>query len=225
MVKIAHVQLCSCCGCLVSLTDLYERLLEVLDKVELVYSQTLMDVREIPECDIAIVEGAVCLDDHHSLEVAKEVRERAKIVIALGSCAVTGGITRFCKGNQKPKPVHNAFTPLSEVINVDLSIPGCPPSPDIIYNVILALLNNDVDYLSLFVDKKTKACGCDLITEVVNKDLCMGCGTCAASCPTRAIEMIDGRPVIKETCIKCGVCSFQCPRIRYPKFLENIEGE
>jgi len=227
VVKVAHVQLCSCCGCLVSLADTYEKLLDVLNSIELVYCQTLADAREIPECDIALVEGSVCLDDHHSLEVAKEVREKAKIVVALGACAATGGVTRYCRGNQLSKPVHSSFSPLTEVIKVDLAIPGCPPSPEAIVSVITVALNGDMEYLQPFAElaeNGSEACGCDVINKVVNKSLCMGCGTCASACPTRAIEMLDGRPnILKELCIKCGACSVQCPRIRFPELIEKIE--
>ncbi|WP_456419434.1 coenzyme F420 hydrogenase subunit gamma [Methanocaldococcus infernus] len=226
MVKVAHVQLSSCCGCLISLTDTYEKLLEILNSIELVYCQTLIDVREIKECDVALVEGSVCLEDHHALEVAKEVREKAKIVVALGACAAFGGLTRYCKGNQLPKPVNSSFSPLSEVIKVDYSIPGCPPSPEAIYSFIKALLNNDEAYLKPYklLAEMPEVCGCDLLYKVVNKELCMGCGTCSASCPTRAITMVDGRPVVDPVlCIKCGLCSFQCPRILYPSLLEEIE--
>ena len=52
----------------------------------------------------------------------------------------------------------------------------------------------------------------------------MGCGCCAASCPTRAIEMVEGRPLIlNEVCIKCGCCGFQCPRIELPKNVMVLE--
>jgi len=60
-------------------------------------------------------------------------------------------------------------------------------------------------------------CGCDLYNRVVENSLCMGCGTCAASCPTRAIEMVYGRPSFNNIrCIKCGACSFACPRTFLP---------
>ena len=216
-VTVAHVQLSSCCGCLISLTDTYEKLLDVLSNIELLYCQTLMDVREIPEVDVILVEGAVCLEDHHSMEMVKEIREKGKTVVALGACAAVGGITRFSKGGQMPKPVQGSFSSLTEVIKCDLAVPGCPPSPELIVDVITGVIKGDKEYLKPFVryaEEKREVCGCDLIVNVINKSLCMGCGVCSASCPTRAIEMIDGRPVVSsQLCIKCGVCSFQCPRI------------
>jgi len=228
MVKVAHVQLSSCCGCLVSLADTYEKLLDVLGQIDLVYSQTLADVREIPDdVDIILLEGSVCLNDHHALETALECRKKAKILVALGACAASGNITRFCKGNQMSKPVHDAFAPLTEVVKCDLAIPGCPPSPEAIVAVINAALNGDMEYLEPYAELAkygSGACGCDLLVKVINKSLCMGCGTCAASCPTRAVEMLDGRPnVIKDICIKCGACSVQCPRIRCPEIIKEIE--
>jgi len=226
MVTVAHVQLSSCCGCLISLSDTYEKLLDVLGAIDLIYCQTLADAREIPEADIILVEGSVCLDDHHAMEIAQEVRQKGKILVALGACAATGGVTRFCRGGQMSKPTHASFVPVGGIIKVDLAIPGCPPSPEVIVNVITAALNGDTDYLEPFVELagKTEYCGCDLMTNVINKSLCMGCGTCAAACPTRAIRMVEGKPNIRnELCIKCGVCSTQCPRIRLPEQVKELE--
>ena len=241
MVKIAHIHMCGCTGCLISLTDTYEKLLDILNSVELVYALTLLDEkteiketddkilieRNIPDgIDVALVEGSVCLDDKHSVKDILETREKSKVVVALGACASTGGVTRFCRGGQMSKPTHTSFIPVGDIIKVDLAIPGCPPSPEVIVNVITAVLNGDTDYLEPFAElaKKTEYCGCDLMTNVINKSLCMGCGTCAAACPTRAIGMIEGKPNIRnELCIKCGVCSTQCPRIRLPENVKELE--
>ena len=230
MVTVAHVQLSSCCGCLISLADTYEKLVDILGAIDLVYCQTLADAREIPDkCDIIMVEGSVCLDDHHAMEVALEVRKKAKILVALGACSAVGGVTRFCKGGQMPKPVHSSFSALTEVVKCDLAVPGCPPSPEIIEGLIVAALNGDSEFLEPFADyakNNNSACGCDVIENVINKSLCMGCGCCAASCVTRAIEMIEGRPVVSsDICIKCGVCGFQCPRIKLPNNININEEE
>ena len=241
MVRVAHIHMSGCTGCLISLTDTYEKLLNILENIDLIYSLALMDEkteiketddkilieRNIPDnIDIALVEGGVCLDDKHSMKDILETREKSKIVVALGACASTGGVLRYCRGGQMSKPTHASYTAIGDVIKVDLAIPGCPPSPEVIVNVITAVLNGDTDYLEPFAElaKKTEYCGCDLMTNVINKSLCMGCGTCAAACPTRAIGMIEGKPNIRnELCIKCGVCSTQCPRIRLPENVKELE--
>ena len=47
---------------------------------------------------------------------------------------------------------------------------------------------------------------------VVNKDVCVGCGTCVGICPVNAIQMVDGVAQIdKEICINCGSCLGACP--------------
>lgn len=60
MVTIALETLASCSGCEISILDLHEDLLKLLEKAELVYAPVLMDVKELPDnIDIAIVSGSV----------------------------------------------------------------------------------------------------------------------------------------------------------------------
>jgi coenzyme F420 hydrogenase subunit gamma len=224
-----------CTGCLISFADTYEKLLDILGAVDLAYATTLADSatkvtetedkiiieRVYPEeVDIALVEGSICLDDPHALELMKEVREKSKVVVSLGSCAVTGGVTRFGRGGQNPQPTHTAFVPVSEVVKVDFALPGCPPSTDAIVKFVMAALEGDTDYLEMYADfvKYKDAGGENLVKQVISQGLCMGCGTCTSACQMRAVSMQDGKPDIRlEFCISCGSCVLQCPRIRMPK--------
>lgn len=91
MVKIATTWLACCSGCHISLVDLHEDLLKVLEQVELVHCPVLMDVKEIPDdIDVALIEGGI--RNEENLHIAQEMRKKAKIVIAFGTCAVYGGI-------------------------------------------------------------------------------------------------------------------------------------
>lgn len=218
--KIGYIHLSGCTGDAMSLTENYDILAELLtNMVDIVYGQTLVDLWDMPEMDLALVEGSVCLQDEHSMKELMELREKSKLVCAFGSCAMTGCFTRYSRGGQQGQPQHESFVPIGEIIKVDCALPGCPVSPEMIAKTVVALINGDMDYLApaLAAADVTEACGCDLKTKVGNVGLCTGCGICAMSCQVRAITMNNGRPEVnKNRCIKCGVCSSQCPRTWFP---------
>lgn len=231
-ITVGHVHMSGCTGCLVSLADNYEGLFTILDNyADLVYCLTLADARHIPKMDVALVEGSVCLQDELSVEEIKETREKAAVVVALGGCAAYGNITRFCRGGQWNQPQHEGFVPIGDVIDVDVYIPGCAPCPQQIRNVCVMaylLLKGNAEQQALAKAYLTplmtlasegskavssEACGCDIMTKVINQGLCIGCGTCSASCPVYAITMQYGKPNIeRDMCIKCGACYAACPR-------------
>lgn len=224
--KIGYIHLSGCTGDLMSFTENYDELVDLLDAVDIVYGQTLVDCWEMPEMDIVLIEGSVCLEDKHSIKELKEAREKSKLLVALGSCACTGGFTVYAKGGQKAQPQHSSFLALQHLVKVDMAVPGCPPSPQIIKKVILAAVNNDMEYLAPFMKftENKDACGCDLQKRIINQSICIGCGACAAACPTRAMTMKDGRPSFNcDRCVKCGLCYYQCTRSWWP--MDQIKKE
>jgi NAD-reducing hydrogenase small subunit len=163
-VRLATVWLDGCSGCHMSLVDIDERLLDIAPRIELVHSP-LVDTKEFPEnVDAVLVEGAVSSVEDY--EKAQILRERSKIVVSLGDCAVTGNVPSMRNGcevkslldrayfenataeQQYPTEVIPALRqraqPLHEVIKVDLHVPGCPPSNDTIFGAIASLLDGKI---------------------------------------------------------------------------------
>jgi NAD-reducing hydrogenase small subunit len=153
--RLATVWLAGCSGCHMSFLDLDEWLLDLAQAVDLVYSP-LADVKEFPEgVDVTLVEGAVANRDN--LELLLTVRQRSRLVLSFGDCAVHGNVTamRNTLGDpgalvaeayrdavttlhgQLPDP-ERGIVPvllprvlaLHEVVRIDAYLPGCPPSAD-----------------------------------------------------------------------------------------------
>jgi NAD-reducing hydrogenase small subunit len=159
--KLATLWLDGCSGCHMSILDIDEAIGWVAQKAELVYGP-LVDAQEFPEdVDVAIVEGAVSNQDDY--EKIKLVRERTRLLVALGDCAVTSNVPAmrnsipvkkllervYIQGvDQKPRiptegvpPLLKRALPLQEVVKVDLFVPGCPPPAAAIGYVLGELLN------------------------------------------------------------------------------------
>ena len=152
--SLATAWLSGCSGCHMSLLNLHAGLLELFEKFELIFSP-LADTKQYPaQVDIALVEGAVSNEDN--LIMARLIRKNTKIVVSLGDCAVNGNVTALrnpegknaafaaaypgcnegsCFGPDVPK-LFDVVLPLHQVIRVDAFIPGCPPGPEAIAQVL-----------------------------------------------------------------------------------------
>lgn len=118
-----------------------------LKKIEFVHARIFKkEEKEIKPMDIAFVEGAISSVDQE--KKLKEIREKAKVLVAIGSCAVVGSPANQRNFfNQKQldqiKPIlekfkyHSKVLKVSDLVKVDHSIPGCPMDE----NKFLAVLN------------------------------------------------------------------------------------
>ena len=88
--KFATVWLDGCSGCHMSFLDMDERLVGLLDQVELVYSP-LVDAKKFPsDVDVTLIEGSVStLDELYKI---RSIRAHTKVLVSLGDCATTGNV-------------------------------------------------------------------------------------------------------------------------------------
>jgi NAD-reducing hydrogenase small subunit len=159
--RVATASLAGCFGCHMSLLDIDERILDLVDLVE--FDRTpLTDIKIIGDCDLGILEGGVA--NQENVEVLLEFRKHCKILVSMGACAVNGGIPamrnqfelRECLEesyvhgvglgnvmipNDPEIPLLlNKVHPLHEVVKIDYFLPGCPPSGDAIWTFLTELL-------------------------------------------------------------------------------------
>ncbi len=113
------------------------------------------DIESLPEVDVALVEGSVYAKEHR--HIAEMIRTKTKTLVALGTCAHIGGVLSLA--------VHHGVTrnvPLTDVVNVDAIIPGCPPPSNLIGNAILRLTRGEV----LAISDRTLCTECPLRGEI-----------------------------------------------------------
>ena len=164
-VQIATISLCGCWGCNLSLLDTDEALVDLLDKVHITRS-SFTDIKRIPgQIAVGLIEGGVANDEN--IETLEHFREHCDILIATGACAIWGGVpsTRNLVGLEPclreayvdsptrpqsppvvprhpdiPKLTKKVY-PVHEVVQIDFSIPGCPPDGRTMFKVIDDLLS------------------------------------------------------------------------------------
>jgi len=167
--RIATVSLAGCFGCHMSLLDIDERILELLELVE--FDRTpLSDFKKFRKrCHIGLIEGGCCNEENvHTL---REFRKNCDVLVAVGQCAIMGGLPvmrnaimhsddplRECleEAYLNSPSVYNSTNDIPndpalplildkvytclEVVKIDYQLPGCPPSGDTIWQAMTALL-------------------------------------------------------------------------------------
>jgi NAD-reducing hydrogenase small subunit len=146
-----------------SFLDMDERLLDLSARIDLVYSP-IADAKTFPEgVDVTLVEGAICNEEH--LHLIRRIRDRTRVLVSFGDCAVNGNVTAIRNAFRSALPVlERAYRdavdvrpgipeepgivpklldrvlPVHQVVKVDTFLPGCPPHPDLIHAAVVDLL-------------------------------------------------------------------------------------
>ncbi|WP_146597700.1 NADH-quinone oxidoreductase subunit B family protein [Novipirellula aureliae] len=159
---IATGHFTGCFGCHMSLLDIDERILQLTELVEFDKSPINDKKRFNRMVDIGIIEGG-CSNDEN-VEFLRMFRENCHTLVAIGACALTGGVPAMRNTVPLRECLEEAFLsgpsvvdgvipndpdipimldrvyPAHEVVKIDYFIPGCPPSADALWTAIVALL-------------------------------------------------------------------------------------
>ena len=164
--KVATASLAGCFGCHMSLLDIDDRILQLIELIDFDKSP-IDDIKEFSDrCLVGLIEGG-CANEEN-VRVLQDFRKHCDILISVGDCATTGGLPalrnnvplRECleeayingpsvynPGGKIPNDSEiplllNKVYPLHEVVKIDYHLPGCPPSADTLWQALTALLGD-----------------------------------------------------------------------------------
>jgi NAD-reducing hydrogenase small subunit len=163
---IATASLAGCFGCHMSILDIDERILKLIELVEFNKSP-VDDIKTFTkQCDVGIIEGGCC--NSENVENLRSFRKNCKVLVALGECAIMGGLPAMRNGipikqcfdeaylngptvadSNESKTIPNddeipmildRVYPLHEIVKIDYYLPGCPPRADLIWEALVGLV-------------------------------------------------------------------------------------
>lgn len=159
---VATASLAGCFGCHMSLLDIDDRILKLIELVEFNKSP-IDDIKTFTkECDIGLIEGGCC--NSENVENLQEFRKHCKILISVGECAIMGGLPAMRNGLSVKECLEEAYLnsptvddniipcddelpmildrvyPCHEIVKIDYFLPGCPPRADLLWEALVALL-------------------------------------------------------------------------------------
>ena len=162
--KVATASLAGCFGCHMSILDIDERILKLVELVDFDKSP-VDDIKKFTgRCAVGLIEGGCCNEEN--VHVLQDFRKHCDVLISLGDCATMGGIPAMRNMVPLEECMHEAYLngptvynpgkvipndpelplllnkvyPCAEVVKMDFHLPGCPPSADTIWAALTALL-------------------------------------------------------------------------------------
>jgi NAD-reducing hydrogenase small subunit len=160
--KVATISLAGCFGCHMSLLDIDDRILQLVDLVDFDKSP-IDDIKTVGPCTVGLIEGGIA--NSENLENLREFRKNCQILVSIGDCATMGGIPAMRNNIPIREILEEAYLnsptvdegiipndpdipvildrvyPCHEVVKMDYHLPGCPPSADSLWATLVALLS------------------------------------------------------------------------------------
>jgi len=208
--KVAFFDFASCEGCQLQITNIGELLLDVLGAVDVVEFREAISEKYDGDYDVVFVEGSI--GDHHAEERLKKLRARAKVLIAYGACACTGGINAlknhttdykdfvYQKDARMPHLDSAKALPISAAIKVDYAALGCPVNKYEVLQIISHLLHGKepvVPTWPVCVECKRR----ETVCRYAEGDHCLGPiarAGCTAPCPADGIPCEACRGLVEH---------------------------
>ena len=196
--KIGIYGLTGCAGDQLVLLNCEDELLDIAGALDIkAFPMATSDNDHECPLDIVFVEGTVVQPSDE--QTLKKLRQRANLLVAIGTCAVWGGVTainyKVPRAEVKKQvygiagKVFKTFTPqpLSSFVKVDMAISGCPIEKEQLLQAVASLLHGDLPRLvnyAVCTECKMTEYPCPLIEQ---GRLCLGPVTvagCKARCPS-----------------------------------------
>jgi len=161
---IATASLAGCFGCHMSLLDIDDRILKLVELVQFDKSP-VDDLKKFTRpVDIGLIEGGCC--NSENVHVLRSFRKNCRTLVSVGECATMGGLPALRNGIPLAECLDEAYMnsptvdpedrlipndeelpiildkvyPCHEIVKIDAFLPGCPPSADLIWEALTALI-------------------------------------------------------------------------------------
>lgn len=210
--RLAIAGLTACSGCQLLLLNCEDDLPDLLELFEFHYFPMACTPALLTgEYDAALVEG--CVSMPHEKELLLELRKRSRYLVALGTCAVCGGVAALRNGEDRELLRRRVYgenplasetfepLPLHSLVQVDAVVTGCPPEKEELLRMLAGLargaLPEAIDY-PVCTECRMRENLC-LLSE--RNMLCLGpltLGGCGARCPSLAVPCEGCRGPVPE---------------------------
>jgi len=235
--RLAIAGLTACSGCQLSLLNCEDELPELLARFEFHFFPMASSPALLAgEYDAALVEG--CLSMPREKELLLELRTRSRYLIALGTCAVSGGVAALRNGEERellrqqvygtnPVAVETfAPQPLQSIVQIDAAVCGCPPEKEELLRMLAGLLRGalpvGIDYpVCMECRMRENLC---LLTE--RDMLCLGpltLGGCNARCPSLSVPCEGCRGPFVEANLTEALEIFACKGLERSTVLGRLQ--
>ncbi len=197
----------SCGGCEISFLEIHEKILDILEVVDIVFWPCILDfkykdVEAMPDgaIDVCLFNGAIRNEENE--RIARLLRRKSKILVAHGACSMLGGIPGLANlftreeildrvyvttestdnpegtiprgtaktgdgGETELPDLYAAARALDQVVDVDYTMPGCPPAEHQTWAVCQAIAAGNLPPAGSIIGagEKTVCDECTLVKE------------------------------------------------------------